>query len=284
MGCASSTSKAGPWEDDHTASWTPLTMHLSWTREAKEWLAGDDAKDRDVLARIQHKKMDPGDFDASSGRLHMSVTNPAGEKLMTLEGGWRVDDKDKTKTVPMDTTIFTSTGEQYTAVCKVRRPNSWSWTLANYTSKPVELGFGFPTPTKLEWTASEGGETPLPVTEALPKKIYTHRLSDRVRTWSGANAACPKGEAQAADRANDLLSVASTKADKKSRSSKATTDFVVRLSMPSDRLRKYTPQELALLLAIETDSYWSLGAQENVFGITEVRHDLDTVAAYAAGP
>ena len=281
MGCASSTSKA--WEDDHTASWTPLTMHLSWTREAKEWLAGDDAKDRDVLARIQHKKMDPGDFDASSGRLHMSVTNPAGEKLMTLEGGWRVDDKDKTKTVPMDTTIFTSTGEQYTAVCKVRRPNSWSWTLANYTSKPVELGFGFPTPTKLEWTASEGGETPLPVTEALPKKIYTHRLSDRVRTWSGANAACPKGEAQAADRANDLLSVASTKADKKSRSSKATTDFVVRLSMPSDRLRKYTPQELALLLAIETDSYWSLGAQENVFGITEVRHDLDTVAAYAAG-
>ena len=281
MGCASSTSKA--WEDDHTASWTPLTMHLSWTREAKEWLAGDDAKDRDVLARIQHKKMDPGDFDASSGRLHMSVTNPAGEKLMTLEGGWRVDDKDKTKTVPMDTTIFTSTGEQYTAVCKVRRPNSWSWTLANYTSKPVELGFGFPTPTKLEWTASEGGETPLPVTEALPKKIYTHRLSDRVRTWSGANAACPKGEAQAADRANDLLSVASTKADKKSRSSKATTDFVVRLSMPSDRLRKYTPQELALLLAIETDSYWSLGAQENVFGITEVGHDLYTVAAYAAG-
>ena len=100
----------------------------------------------------------------------------------------------------MDTTIFTSTGEQYTAVCKVRRPNSWSWTLANYTSKPVELGFGFPTPTKLEWTASEGGETPLPGTEALPKKIYTHRLSDRVRTWSGANAACPKGEAQAADR------------------------------------------------------------------------------------
>ena len=279
MGCASSTSKAGPWEDDHTASWTPLTMHLSWTREAKAWLTGDDAKDRDVLARIQHKKMAPGDFDASSGRLHMSVTNPAGEKLMTLEGGWRVDDKDKTKTVPMDTTIFTSTGEQYTAVCKVRGPNSWSWTLANYTSKPVELGFGFPTPTKLEWTASEGGETPLPGTEALPKKIYTHRLFDRVRTWSGANAACPKGEAQAADRANDLLSVASTKADKKSRSSKATTDFVVRLSMPSDRLRKYTPQELALLLAIETDSYWSLGAQENVFGITEVDHGLGSIAA-----
>ena len=166
-----------------------------------------------------------------------------------------------------------------TAVCKVRRPNSWSWTLANYTSKPVELGFGFPTPTKLEWTASEGGETPLPVTEALPKKIYTHRLSDRVRTWSGANAACPKGEAQAADRANDLLSVASTKADKKSRSSKATTDFVVRLSMPSDRLRKFTPQELALLLAIETGSYWSLGAQENVFGITEVDHGLGSIAA-----
>ena len=279
MGCASSTSKA--WEDDHTASWTPLTMHLSWTREAKEWLTGDDAKDYDVLARLQNGEISNADFDASFGRLHMSVTNPAGEKLMTLEGGWRADNKDVTKTFPMDTTIFTSTGEQYTAVCKVRRPNSWSWTLANYTSKPVELGFGFPTPTKLEWTASEGGETPLPVTEALPKKIYTHRLSDRVRTWSGANAACPKGEAQAADRANDLLSVASTKADKKSRSSKATTDFVVRLSMPSDRLRKYTPQELALLLAIETDSYWSLGAQENVFGITEVRHDLDTVAAYA---
>ena len=46
---------------------------------------------------------------------------------------------------------------------------------------------------------------------------------------------------------------------------------------------QYTPQELALLLAIETDSYWSLGAQENVFGITEVGHDLYTVAAYAAG-
>lgn len=254
-------------------------MHLSWTREAKEWLTGDDAKDRDVLARLQNGEISNADFDASFGRLHMSVTNPAGEKLMTLEGGWRADNKDMTKKFPMDTTIFTSTGEQYTAVCKVRGPNSWSWTLANYTSKPVELGLTNPKPTKLEWTASEGGETPLPGTEALPKKIYTHRLSDRVRTWSGANAACPMGEAQAADRANDLLSVASTKADKTSRSSKATTDFVVRLSMPSDRLRKYTPQELALLLAIETGSYWSLGAQENVFGITEGANGLGSIAA-----
>ena len=89
MGCASSTSKAGPWEDDHTASWTPLTMHLSWTREAKEWLTGDDAKDYDVLARLQNGEISNADFDASFGRLHMSVTNPAGEKLMTLEGGWR---------------------------------------------------------------------------------------------------------------------------------------------------------------------------------------------------
>ena len=274
-------------------------MHLSWTREAKEWLTGDDAKDRDVLTRLQHdsasaqlgfrttrlqhNKISMTDFDASCGRLHMSVTNPAGEKLMTLEGGWRADDKDKTKKFPMDTTIFTSTGEQYTAVCKVRGPNSWSWTLANYTSKPVELGMTNPKPTKLEWTASEGGETPLPGTEALQKKIYTHRLSDRVRTWSGDNAACPKGEAQAADRPNDLLSVVSTKADKKSRSSKATTDFVVRLSMPSDRLRKYTPQELALLLAIETDFYWSLGAQENVFGITDFDHGLGRAGGGGGG-
>ena len=38
-------------------------------------------------------------------------------------------------------------------------------------------------------------------------------------------------------------------------------------------------QELALLLAIETGSYWSLGAQENVFGITEVDHGLGSIVA-----
>ena len=70
MGCASSTLEgAGPWEDDHTASWTPLTMHLSWTREAKEWLTGDDAKDRDVLTRLQH--------DSASAQLGFSTTKSA---------------------------------------------------------------------------------------------------------------------------------------------------------------------------------------------------------------
>ena len=106
-----------------------------------------------------------------------------------------------------------------------------------------------PRPTKLEWTASGVGK-------ALPEKIYTQNVNGRVRTWSGANGVWPKDEAAAEERAKDLLSVAITAATKLAGvSDKTVTVREATLKVPSRLLDKHTPEELALLLAIQTDSF-----------------------------
>jgi len=219
-------------------------MRISWTRETFQ--------DYPALALM-----------ASAGILSMSITNPDGEKLMTLDGGWKYDAKAIAKSGarncrPMDTTITASTGGQYTAVCKMHERDSWSWTLGNYSSAPVVLSPMAPKPAKLEWTASDVGKA-LPGVEALPKKIYSQRLDGRVRTWSGKNGGCPKGNAAAEKRADDLLSVSFTADKKLGESTKDVTVREATLSVPSHLLRKYNPQELALILAMETDFFWSLG-------------------------
>ena len=71
---------------------------------------------------------------------------------------------------------------------------------------------------------------------ALPKKIITQKLDGRVRTWGGANGGCPKGEAAAEARADDLLSVASTADKKLDESTKHVTVREATLSMPSHLL------------------------------------------------
>ena len=278
MGCASSSPAAvAQWETDLCARWKPLTMRISWTRESfldprfAAYKAAEKSGNPDELEAAIAKLPPVSEMKelsvsaagyASAGILDISVTNPAGETLMTLHGGWKVNMSRRAvgdwRCTPMDTTITASTGEQFTAVCKMSGKNQWSWTLGNYSSPSVSPGDWQTAPKKLVWTASDAGEA-LPGVNALPKKIITQKLDGRVRTWGGANGGCPKGEAAAEACADDLLSVASTADKKLDESTKHVTVREATLSMPSHLLHKYSPQELALLLAFETDFFWSLG-------------------------
>ena len=268
MGCAgSSEADLAPWEDQHTASWKPLTVRMSWTR-AKRPVG--------VVDPILGRPLDGGEC----GDLNMSVTNAEGATLMTLDGGWRAASLGGY--IPVETTITDSTGQQIIATCRIiRSANEWEWSLGGYMMKPGALSAMDGPPPTTSWIESYGGNR-TDTTGALPKQLYTQKAKGRYRTWSGgADGLAPKGAAAEAERAADLLGVAASAAKLEGKKGK-TTVRVSSVMMSPDLLRKLSAPEVAMLLAIELDHFWSLG-RYGVCDITDMDDGRGSIAAGGGG-